>query len=132
VSTRSSATTQPHELRRAQPGALYPWVRRASWLETAVFAALVAFWLLPGFAGPTTVFGWAHGIGYLALLGLIFVAVLRHEVPFWLLAATFTPLGPIGSVAGIAYLDRRRFRDGVSGAVGGRGSTQPAPTPARR
>jgi hypothetical protein len=34
--------------------------------------------------------------------------VLRHEVPFWLLAATFTPLGPIGSVIGISVLDRRR------------------------
>jgi hypothetical protein len=104
VSTGSSAS---HTLRRPQPGVLYPWVRRASWLETAIFAALVVFWLAPGFASETTVFGWAHGIGYLGLLGLIFVAVLRHEVPFWLLAATFTPLGPVGSVAGIAYLDRR-------------------------
>jgi hypothetical protein len=76
-------------------------------VETAIFAALLVFWLAPGFAEETTIFGWAHGIGYLGLLGLIFVAVLRHEVPFWLLAATFTPLGPIGSVAGIAYLDRR-------------------------
>ena len=83
-------------------------MRRASWLETAVFAGLLAFWLLPGFATETTAFGWAHGIGYLALVFLIFAAVLRHEVPFWLLAATFTPLGPIGSVAGIAWLDRRR------------------------
>jgi hypothetical protein len=111
VSTASSPT---HELRRARPGALYPWVRRASWLEAAVFAALVLFWLLPGFAAATTVFGWAHGIGYLALLALIFVAVLRHEAPFWLLAATFTPLGPLGSVAGIAWLDRRDRRERVA------------------
>ena len=105
MSTGSSAT---HTLRRPSPGALYPWVRRASWLETAIFVALLVFWLAPGFESETTVFGWAHGIGYLALLGLVFVAVLRHEVPFWLLAATFTPLGPIGSVAGIAWLDHRR------------------------
>jgi hypothetical protein len=108
MSMQSSAM---HDLRRPRPGALYPWVRRASWVETAIFAALVVFWLAPGFAEETTVFGWAHGIGYLALLGLIFVAVLRHEVPFWLLAATFTPLGPVGSVAGIVYLDRRKRRD---------------------
>jgi hypothetical protein len=107
MSTPSSPTRATHDLRRPRPGALYPWVRRASWVETAIFAALLVFWLAPGFAEETTVFGWAHGIGYLALLGLIFVAVLRHEVPFWLLAATFTPLGPIGSVAGIVYLDRR-------------------------
>jgi hypothetical protein len=94
-------------LTRPAPAALYPWVRRASWLESAVFAALLVFWLAPGFASETTIFGWAHGIGYLALLGLIFAAVVRHEAPFWLLAATFTPLGPIGSVAGLAYLDHR-------------------------
>jgi hypothetical protein len=94
-------------LRRPRPGALYPWVRRASWLETGVFAALVFFWLAPGFESETTVFGWAHGIGYLALVGMIFAAVIRHEVPFWLLAATFTPFGPVGSVIGIAWLDRR-------------------------
>lgn len=97
-----------HRLSAPRPSALYPWVRRASWAETVVFAALLVFWLAPGFASETTVFGWAHGIGYLALVLLIFAAVLRHEVPFWLLAATFTPLGPIGSVAGIAWLDRRR------------------------
>jgi hypothetical protein len=97
-------------LSRPTPAALYPWVRRASWLETAVFAALVFFWLAPGFETETTVFGWAHGIGYLALVALIFVAVVRHEVPFWLLAATFTPLGPLGSVIGIAWLDNRRTR----------------------
>ncbi len=102
-------------LRGPEPGALYPWVRGASWLEAGIFAALVVFWLLPGLEEPTTVFGWAHGIGYLALLGFIFIAVLRHEVPFWLLAATFTPLGPIGSVVGIAILDRRR-RTGTKAA----------------
>jgi hypothetical protein len=103
-------------LRKPVPGALYPWVRRASWVETAIFALLVAFWLLPGFESETTVFGWAHGIGYLALLFLIFVAVIRHEVPFWLLAATFTPLGPVGSVIGIAYLDRRHYDRGRESA----------------
>jgi hypothetical protein len=110
VSARSSYERGEAErsLRRPAPGALYPWVRRASWIETAVFAALVIFWLAPGFESQTTIFGWAHGIGYLALVGLIFVAVIRHEVPFWLLAATFTPLGPVGSVIGIAWLDNRR------------------------
>jgi hypothetical protein len=52
-------------------------------------------------------FGWIHGISYLALLGLIFVAVIRHEVPFWLLAASITPVGPFGTVIGIYFLDRR-------------------------
>ena len=110
MSTRSNPehAEAERDLRRPAPGALYPWLRRASVLETAIFAALVVFWLAPGAEGETTIFGWAHGIGYLALVGLIFVAVIRHEVPFWLLAATFTPLGPVGSVVGIAWLDSRR------------------------
>src|SRR5215212_9659925 len=114
MSAPSNPTRAMHEMRRPRAGRLYPWVRRASWVEAAIFGALVLFWLLPGFAEETTVFGWAHGIGYLALLGLIFVAVLRHEVPFWLLAATFTPLGPLGSVAGIAWLDRRDRREALA------------------
>lgn len=115
MSTRSSDDRHEAErsLRRPEPGPLYPWVRRASWVETAVFAALVIFWLAPGFDSQTTVFGWAHGVGYLALVALIFVAVIRHEVPFWLLAATFTPFGPVGSVVGIAWLDHRRNRGGA-------------------
>lgn len=108
--SRAERRDAERSLRRPLAGSLYPWVRRASWLETAVFVALLVFWLAPGFASETTVFGWAHGIGYLALVGLIFIAVLRHELPFWLLAVTFTPLGPIGSVAGFAYLDHRRDR----------------------
>ncbi|MGI8461478.1 MAG: hypothetical protein ACR2OC_07565 [Solirubrobacterales bacterium] len=106
----TATDSAPVRLRKPKPGALYPWVRRASWVEAAVFAALVFFWLAPGFPSETTVFGWAHGFGYLALLALLFIAVLRHEVPFWLLAATLTPLGPIGSVAGITYLDHRDRR----------------------
>jgi hypothetical protein len=113
-------------LRRPVPGSLYPWVRRASWLETAIFAALLVFWLAPGFESETTVFGWAHGVGYLALVALIFVAVIRHEVPFWLLAATFTPLGPVGSVAGIAWLDARRTRSIQAGEPSAARSSDPA------
>ncbi len=94
-------------LRRPVPGALYPWVRRASWFELALFAALVLFWLLPGFESPTMVFGWAHGLGFIALAILIWIAVLRREAPYLLLAATMTPVGPLGSVIAIWRLDRR-------------------------
>jgi hypothetical protein len=101
--------TASEVLRKPAPGALYPWVRRASWVELGLFSALVFFWLAPGFATETTIFGWAHGIGYLALLVFIWLAVLRHEVPFWLLAATLTPLGPVGSVIGIEVLEHRLY-----------------------
>ena len=114
--SKSELREAERSLRRPVPGSFYPWLRRASWLETAIFAALIVFWLAPGFESETTIFGWAHGIGYLALLLLVFIAVLRHEVPFWLLAATFTPLGPVGSVLGIAWLDHRAAAVGDAAA----------------
>jgi hypothetical protein len=108
ASSRGPEAEAPTErLAKPVPGALYPWLRRASWLELGLFSALLFFWIAPGFASETTAFGWAHGVGYLMLLFAIFAGVLRHEVPFWLLAATFTPVGPLGSVIGFAILDRR-------------------------
>lgn len=72
-----------------------------------MFAALVAFWLLPGFESETFVFGLAHGIGYIGLCLLILAAVLRYEAPWTLLAATLTPVGPLGSVIAIELIERR-------------------------
>jgi hypothetical protein len=82
-------------------------VRRLSWLELAVFAALLVVWLAPGAEGATFVLGLSHGIGFIALCLLIWAAVLRREAPYWLLAATLTPAGPVGSVIGITIIDRR-------------------------
>jgi hypothetical protein len=92
------------------PGRLWPWVRGASWFELGLFAALLAVWLAPGAEEATFVLGLSHGIGFIALSLLIWVAVLRREAPYWLLAATLTPAGPVGSVIGIAIIDRRVHR----------------------
>ena len=95
-------------LRTPRPGPLYPWVKRASWFELGLFAALLFFWLAPGFDTQTMVFGWAHGLGFIALAVLIWIAILRREAPYLLLAATLTPVGPVGSVIAIEWLGRRR------------------------
>jgi hypothetical protein len=95
-------------LRSPTPGPLYPWVKRASWFELGLFAALILFWVLPGFETQTMVFGWAHGLGFIALAILIWIAVRRREAPYTLLAATLTPVGPVGSVIAIEWLERRR------------------------
>jgi hypothetical protein len=94
-------------LRRAEPGAFFPWVKAASYIELALFCALLFFWLAPGFEGETFVFGLSHGIGFIVLCLLVWIAVLRHEAPYTLLAATLTPAGPVGSVIGIAVIERR-------------------------
>ena len=95
-------------LRRPAPGPLWPWVKRASWLELAIFTVLLIFWLLPGFDRETFIFGLTHGIGYIVLCILIWIAILRHEAPYTLLAATLTPAGPLGSVIAIEVIERRR------------------------
>jgi hypothetical protein len=100
-------------LRRPVPGRLWPWVKRWSWVELAIFAALIAFWLLPGFESETMVFGWAHGLGFVALVIVIWIAVLRREAPYTLLAATLTPVGPVGSVVAIEYIERKGPAEGA-------------------
>jgi hypothetical protein len=95
-------------LRRPAPGPLWPWVKRASWLELAIFTVLLIFWLLPGFDRETFIFGLTHGIGYIALCILIWIAIRRHEAPYTLLAATLTPVGPLGSVIAVEVIEHRR------------------------
>jgi hypothetical protein len=95
------------EFRPRAPGPLWIWVKRLSFLELAVFAGLLVVWLVPGLKEETFVFGLAHGIGYIALCLLLWVAILRREAPFWLFAATLTPFGPVGSVIGIEWIERR-------------------------
>lgn len=95
-------------LRAWAPGPLFHWVKIASWVELGLFAGLLVVWLLPGLEHPTFYFGLAHGLGFIALALLVLVTVLRHEAPYTLLAATLTPVGPVGSVIAIAYLESRR------------------------
>jgi hypothetical protein len=95
-------------LRRSVPGPLWPWVKRVSWVELAIFGALIVVWLLPGFDRETFIFGLTHGIGYIALCMLIWIAILHHEAPYTLLAATLTPAGPLGSVIAIELIERKR------------------------
>jgi hypothetical protein len=94
-------------LRRPVPGPLFPWVKRASYTELALFAGLLVVWLLPGLEEETFAFGLAHGIGFIALAVLIWIAVLRREAPYTLLGATLTPAGPVGSVIAIAWIERK-------------------------
>jgi hypothetical protein len=89
------------------PGRLFAWVKRFSWVELGFFAGLMVFWVLPGFEMETMVFGWAHGLGFIALCVLMWVACVRREAPYTLLAATLTPVGPLGSVIGIELIERK-------------------------
>jgi hypothetical protein len=100
-----AASSEP--LRRPVPGSLFRWVKLASWLELCLFAALLFFWLAPGYDEQTALFGLMHGLGYIGLCVLIFAAIVRREAPWPLFAATLTPAGPVGSVIGIELIERR-------------------------
>jgi hypothetical protein len=89
------------------PGELFARVKLVSYVELAIFAGLIAFWLLPGFDTATMLFGWAHGLGFIALCVLIWIACIRKQAPYTLLAATLTPVGPVGSVIGIELIERK-------------------------
>jgi hypothetical protein len=94
-------------MKKPVPGKLFARVKLLSWVELAIFSALIVFWLLPGFETETMVFGWAHGLGFVALCMAIWTAAVRREAPYALLAATLTPVGPVGSVIGIELIERR-------------------------
>lgn len=107
----ATTTYGESEFRPRTPGPLFAWVKRASFVELAIFAGLLVVWAIPGLDYATFLFGLAHGIGYIALCLLLWVAILRREAPFWLFAATLTPVGPVGSVIGIAWIERRDNRE---------------------
>jgi hypothetical protein len=98
-------TRRPFE--KPVPGELFVWVKRFSYVELAIFSALIIFWLLPGFETETMLFGWAHGLGFVALCVVIWIACIRKQAPYTLLAATLTPVGPVGSVIGIELIERK-------------------------
>jgi hypothetical protein len=94
-------------LRKPVPGPLFHKVKMLSWIELGIFSLLIVFWLLPGFETETMLFGWAHGLGFVFLCIVIWVACGKREAPYTLLAATLTPVGPVGSVIGIELIERR-------------------------
>ena len=105
--------------RKPVPGRLFHWVKIASYIELAIFAALCFFWLAPGYHREELIFGASHGAGFVLLCILIWIACIRREAPYPLLAATLTPVGPLGSVIGIALIEHRGW--GIAPSVSGGG-----------
>ena len=102
-----SGGEQAFLLRPAVPGRLFSVVKIVSWIELALFAALLYFWLAPGYEHETFISGLSHGIGFIVLAVIMLVACLVREAPYPLLAATLTPIGPVGSVIGRALIEKR-------------------------
>ena len=83
-----------------------------SFTASAIFAALLLFWLGPDVPTAKTAFGWAHGLLWIALSLLAIVAVRRGTIPFWLgvTVAVIGGVGPFAGTVGFLVESRRRRR----------------------
>src|SRR2546421_13017349 len=89
---------------------LFGLLRGLSFLNSTVFTLLLFFWLAPGYATETTVFGWCHGCLWIVLSLLSILAVRRRAIPFWL-AVGGTVIGGVGPYAGsIGFVGGSRGR----------------------
>jgi hypothetical protein len=89
-------------------------VRIYSIAEVCVFTALIVV-AVGGFGeGAEQVLGWTHGFGWIILCLLVANGCRKRIFPWTLLAATVSPLGPLGSTAGIEWLARSRRRSRVA------------------
>jgi hypothetical protein len=83
-------------------------VRLYSIAEVCVFAALLTVAIGDFGESAEMALGWTHGVGWIILCLLVAHGCRRGSFPWPLLAATVSPLGPVGSTAGIEFLARRR------------------------
>ena len=81
-----------------------------SFAHSAIYLALLVLAILDHPAKP--VFGWAHGLGWIAMALLCVYAVRRRILPMWLgiLVAVVGGLGPFAGSAGFVVCERRRHR----------------------
>jgi hypothetical protein len=83
-------------------------VRVYSLVEVCIFTSLIVV-AVGGFSeSAERTLGWTHGFGWILLCLLVAQGCRRKVFPWALLAATVSPLGPLGCSAGIEYLARRR------------------------
>jgi hypothetical protein len=83
-------------------------VRLYSLVEVCIFSALLVTAIFGLGENAELILGWTHGFGWIILCLLVAYGCRRGTFPWPLLAATVSPLGPVGSTAGIEYLARRR------------------------
>jgi hypothetical protein len=85
-------------------------VRIYSLVEVCIFSALLVVAIGGLGDGAERVLGWTHGFGWIFLCLLVAHGCRRRVFPWWLLAATVSPLGPVGSTIGLEWLARSKRR----------------------
>ena len=84
----------------------FQFVRLYSAVEVCIFASLLVVAIGDLGEEVETILGWTHGIGWIVLCLLVAHGARRRIFPWPLLAATVSPLGPVGSTVGLEYLAR--------------------------
>ena len=81
-----------------------------SFIHSAIYLTLLTVWLVPGMKTAEMIFGWAHGIGWIAMSLLCIDAVRRRVIPLWLgvTVAVIGGIGPFAGSAGFIIEERRR------------------------
>jgi hypothetical protein len=95
-------------------------LKRLSFTHSTIYACLLAVWLIPGLASAEMVFGFAHGLGWIAMVGLILVA-LRARVVSMRSAVAVAVLGGVGPFFGsyeLAREQREQERDAATPIAG--------------
>ena len=85
-------------------------VRLFSLFELGLFTALLVVVFADLGEAAKSALGWSHGVGWILLCIAVAAGCKRRVFPWPLLAATVSPLGPVGSTLGLEYLSRRRNR----------------------
>jgi hypothetical protein len=81
-------------------------VRLYSAVEVCIFTALLVTAIGGLGERAELILGWTHGFGWIFLCLLVARGCSKKIFPWWLLGATVSPLGPVGSSAGLEYLAR--------------------------
>jgi hypothetical protein len=84
----------------------YKAVRLYSAVEVTIFSALLVVWIGGLDERAQFILGITHGFGWIILCILVFVGCTRGLMPWPLLAATVSPIGPLGSTLGFEWLRR--------------------------
>ena len=85
-------------------------VRLYSLAEVCVFTALLVVAIGDLNEDLELILGWTHGVGWIVLCLLVAYGARRGVFPWPLLAATVSPLGPVGCTVGLEFLARRSRR----------------------
>jgi hypothetical protein len=83
------------------------FIRAFTHVESAIFAALLVVWIGDIDETAKFVLGLTHGIGFLTLCAVIYLACVRGALAWPILAAAVL-LTPFGSSIGIEWRLRRR------------------------